>query len=356
MPEDLGDRTEAPSARRLSEAREQGNIARSPDLSAAVDLFGGFLILLTLGGVLVKSFRAVMERSLNEPALALSFDAIAPLLTFTAWESAKALLPLLALAVIIALAAQIMQVGLNLSTKPLEPKFSRLNPINGVKQLFSARNAVKTLVNTLKLLAVLLVGWLFIRAVIGSFTALPMLASLAGVWAILVAGAKLAAWILAILLLIGVLDWAFQRWKHSRDLRMTKQEVKDERRSMDGDPHVKGQRFRMYQRIVLQRINAVVPKADVVVTNPTHYSVAIKYDAKNMRAPRVVAKGADFLAFQIRKVAIAHGVPIVERPPLARALYAASEPGREISPNFYQAVAEILAYVYRLEKEAAAAA
>jgi len=158
----------------------------------------------------------------------------------------------------------------------------------------------------------------------------------------------LALRLLAVLLLLGVIDFAYQRWKHSKDMRMSKQEVKDEMKQTEGDPEVKRRRMRMQQQIAMQRISASVPKADVIVTNPEHISIAIKYDADRMHAPMVVAKGADFLAMRIRQVALQHGIPIVERKPLARALYREVAVGQEVPPDFYTAVAEVLAYVYRL--------
>jgi flagellar biosynthetic protein FlhB len=152
------------------------------------------------------------------------------------------------------------------------------------------------------------------------------------------------------MLIIGVADYMYQRWQYTQDLKMTRHEVTDERKSMEGDPEIKARRFRMARQMALQRVNQAVPKADVIVTNPTHFSVALRYDAETMAAPRVVAKGVDFLAMRIRQIAMTHGVPIVERPPLARALYYGVEVGRDVPAEHYQAVAELLAYVYRLDE------
>ena len=151
-----------------------------------------------------------------------------------------------------------------------------------------------------------------------------------------------------VLLVLGLLDYAFQRWQHEKDLRMSKQEVKEDMKRMEGDPLVKQRRTRIARQLALQRIGQAVPKADVVVTNPTHFSVALKYDSKTMTAPKVVAKGADFLAMRIRQIALANGVPLVERKEIAQALYKSVEVGQEVPPQLYNAVAEVLAYVYRL--------
>jgi flagellar biosynthetic protein FlhB len=179
-----------------------------------------------------------------------------------------------------------------------------------------------------------------------------MLTALAGWGMIGKLAAELALWLFAVMLVMGAADFLFQKWNHTQELKMTKQDVKDERRSMEGDPQIKGKRFKMGREIMRQRIGAAVPKADVIVTNPTHFSVAIQYDPETMAAPRVVAKGADELAMTIRHLARMHGVPILERPPLARALYRHVDVGREIHPQYYEAVAQVLSYVYRIEKEA----
>ena len=161
-------------------------------------------------------------------------------------------------------------------------------------------------------------------------------------------GVFLALKLAVLLLVLALLDYAFQRWQHERDLRMSKQEVKEDMKRMEGDPLVKQRRTRVARQLALQRIGQAVPNADVVVTNPTHFSVALKYDAKTMTAPKVIAKGADFLALRIRQIAVANGVPMVERKEIAQALYKTVEVGQEVPPQLYSAVAEVLAYVYRL--------
>jgi len=164
---------------------------------------------------------------------------------------------------------------------------------------------------------------------------------------------RVALWTLAVLLILGIIDWAYQKWQHNQDLKMTRHEVKDERRASEGDLETKARRLRFARSLMVQRLQHDVPKADVVVTNPTHFSVALKYESGEMSAPRVVAKGADEMAMRIRYIAKTHGVPIVERPPLARALFKDVPVGKEIPAHHYQAVAEVLSYVYRLEGKAA---
>ncbi|MFO0833110.1 MAG: flagellar biosynthesis protein FlhB [Phycisphaerales bacterium] len=356
MAEDMGEKTELPSERRLHEARERGQVVRSTDLSAAIDLLAGVTVMVIFGGGLVRAMATVMRRLFTEGAFTLSEPTLPVVAREVIWPCAAALAPMLGLIVLAALAANLGQVGLFLSPQALMPRFDKLSPAKGVQNIMGKRNLIRTLISVLKLIVTSWVGYTFLKACVSEVATLSGLPAVDGMYQIARMAVRLALWLLALLLAIGVIDYLYQRWQHTQDLKMTRQEVMDERRSMEGDPQVKGRRMRMMRQIAMQQINAAVPKADVIVTNPTHYSVAIEYDAESMHAPRVVAKGVDFMAMRIRQVAALHGVPIVERPPLARALHAEVEVGQEVRPEFYQAVAEILAYVYRLEKEAAAVA
>jgi flagellar biosynthesis protein FlhB len=350
MAEELGERTEQPTARRLTEARERGQVAKSQDLSAAVDLIGGAAILAIFGGfglvILARIMRGVLEG--QAPGDPLDLAGLKPTVLWATSQAAWIVIPMLLAMFIIAGIGQVIQVGVLFTGHPLKPKLERLNPFKGLKKLFNLRSLVKTAVNVIKLVLIVLIASLVVYRHLPAMAALPMLRVMPAMYKLALIALELAAWILVVLLAIGIVDYMYQRWQHTRDLRMTRQEVKDERRSMDGDPEVRARRLRMARDIALQRIQQAVPKADVIVTNPSHFSIAIKYDAATMRAPRVVAKGADYLAFRIRHVALAAGIPIVERPPLARGLYWGVDVGREISPEFYEAVAEVLAYVYRI--------
>lgn len=351
MAEELGERTELPTTRRRSEARSRGQVARSTDLSAAVELIGAAIVLAAIGGALAPALATILRRSLEDRSL--NPAEIPELLLWVAERAAWVTVPAMLIVAAIAFAAHLVQVGWHITLQPLTPKLSKMNPISGVKRLLGKRGMVKAGVSIVKVGALGGIGsavlWSRLPQ-IASLPALPLSMALAKIGGILVI---LIAWLLAALLVIGLLDFAYQRWQHTHDLRMTRQEVKDERRSMEGDPEVKGRRMRMAREIALQRLGAAVPKADVVVTNPTHFAVALRYDATSMKAPRVTAKGADLLAYRIRQLAALHGVPIVERPALARALYRGVEVGREVRPEHYEAVAEILAYVYRVRAMAA---
>lgn len=360
MAEELGERTEDPTPRRLHEARERGQVARSVDFSAALELVLGILLLVLAGGLGITLLARVMRQTLEGSAPGSEGGAIESTRELSVWIASHgmvALVPVLAVAFGIALAAQIAQVGVHITTQPLEPKFDRLDPVKGIKRvLFSKQTLGKTLVQILKLAIVTAILWPVLAGAWGRLVSLPRL-SLVGVLAevgdLLV---TILLWLLPLLLVAGVIDLVFQRWKHHKDLRMTRQEVERERKDMDGSPELKSRRLQMARKIALQRIGSAVPQADVVVTNPTHYAVALKYDQESMRAPRVVAKGTDDLAWRIRELAVLHEIPVVERPPLARALYATIEPGREIRPEHYEAVAEVLAFVYRLNRQKAGVA
>lgn len=353
MAEDMGERTEQPTSRRLSEARDRGQIAKSQDLSSAVDLAAGVVILVLAGGFIGRSFISLMEKSYTAEGSGWSPDpaSVWPLARTIAIDGAKIAAPLLLVTALVAGVAQFLQVGWLFTTRPLKPNLGKLNPISGLKRIFSKRSLMKSILNSFKLVFVVAVAVGVVSGFIPKIIGLPALTALQGMLLIARMLLTLAIWLAAVLLIIGIIDWLYQKWQHTQDLKMTRQQVKDERRSMEGDPQIKGRRFRMMREIVMQQIQANVPLADVVVTNPTHFAVALRYDTETMNAPRVVAKGADYMAQRIRLVAAASGVPIVERPPLARGLYFGVEVGREISTEYYEAVAEILAYVYRLEGE-----
>lgn len=356
MAEELGERTELPTARRRAQARERGQVAKSQDLGAVIDLIGAFVLILAVGTWLVERLTVVTRHLLDAAASGVPLRPadIEATIRWAAIETAIMLAPFLAVMFVVAAISQFVQVGPLLTAEPLNPKLERLNPLAGFKRLFSLRSVVKTAMNSAKLVIVGAVVILWCIAHFQPLVQLPLLGAIAGAAATLDMVRELLLWVLAILVVLGLLDLWYQRHQQTTDLKMTKQEIKDEHRSMEGDPEVKGRRLRMARDIATQRMRQAVPKADVVVTNPTHYAVALRYDPKKMGAPQVVAKGVDFMAFRIREVAALHRVPIVEKPALARALYAGVPVGRQVSPEFYEAVAEILAYVYRLKGKSAA--
>lgn len=355
MAEDLGERTEMPTGRRLSEARQQGNVARSTDLASAIVLGGAVLLLVVFGGGLLDTLAAVMRRALGDEGGAdvIAVAGAQALTTTSLGQAALSLAPVLLGLACAAYLSQAVQIGWLFTTEPLMPKFDRLNFVANFGKMFGRRSGARLAADAAKLAAVILVSWLLISRALGRLTTLPLLEMKPALAVVAHVAIELALWVLVLLAVVGIADWAYQRWQHTQELRMTKQDVKDERRSMEGDPAIKRKRFQMMRAMAMQRVNQTVPTADVIVTNPTHFSVAIKYDADAMAAPRVVAKGADYMAMRIRQLAMLNGVPMVERPPLARALFHGVDVGREIPPEHYQAVAELLAYVYRVQEKAA---
>lgn len=349
MAEDLGEKSEEPTPKRRQEARDEGNVSKSQDLSAVI------LLGLVSAGVWVAAMpmlsqgKVALEMLLDGSlGYAMRVDDVADITTVIAGIAVRIVLPILLIAWAAAYLSHFVQVGWLFTLKAVRPKLSKLNPISGFKRVFGLSALVKASLDSLKVLIVVVVVTLTIMQYSERVLVLPYLTVLQCLnqigWLML----DLAARVLAVLLILGVLDFFYQRWKHTKDLKMTKQQVKDEMKQTEGDPETRKRRMRMQQQIAMQRVSAAVPKADVIVTNPEHISIAIQYDADRMNAPKVVAKGADFLALRIRQIAIKHNIPIVERKPLARALYRSVAVGREIPPEFFQAVAEILAYVYRL--------
>ena len=350
MAEDLGEKTELPSERKIREARQRGSVARSIDLSGAVDLIGALLIVWFCGSMLVTGFGQLMRRLLAGEGPGVMLDSAEAGRTF-GWAMAQGFItawPVFVAMFLVVVLSHLQQTKLLFTLEPLAPKLERLNPVEGFQRLFSKRSAVKTAVACVKLVIVASVVFLVVRSYSKELAALPNLEAVAAYRFLFRVLVEIAAYILAILLIIGVVDYLYQRWQYTQELKMTKQEVKDERRSTEGDEETKRRTRQLGRQMIMQGIKRDVPKADVIVTNPTHFSVALKYDSDKMAAPRVVAKGADELAFRIRELAIAHGVPIVEKPPLARALYYSAKVGQDVKPEFYQAVAEVLAFVYRL--------
>jgi flagellar biosynthetic protein FlhB len=350
MADDFGDKTEAPTPQRRQKAREQGNIARSQDLVAAVMLLG-FMVLLDVSGMgVMNALSAVMSAFLGRESLSdLTASGLMPHITDSALVVARAMLPLLGGVVLIAVLVNVLQVGFFASTARLAPNLAALNPAKGLSRIFGGKQALLSVVMNAAKLA--LVTWVAYAAVRDRISTIVMVQQydflqIFGIAADVLY--RLAIRLGIVLLVLAILDYAWRRWKHESELKMTKQEVKDEMKRMDGDPQIKARRREIARQVALQRMRRDVPGADVVVTNPTHYAVALKYDQGDMHAPRVVAKGADYMALRIREIAAAHGIPILERPPLARGLYRLVEVGQEIPEQFYAAVAEILAYVYEL--------
>ncbi|MEM8835395.1 MAG: flagellar biosynthesis protein FlhB [Planctomycetota bacterium] len=355
MAEDLGEKTEEPTGRRLAEARQRGQIAKSTDFASAIVLLAAVLVTLAFFEELGRSGTRIVRYALSSLSIEGSVDGSRPVLDMgiSFAEAARVMVPIMLLMLVAGFIAYASQVGLQLSTQAMQPKLDRFSPIKGAQRIFSMRSVIKATLDFGKFLMIATVVALVLSFRLDEIVALTGLTVGEGTMVIAHLALELALWCLLVLFLLGIIDLVYQRWQTNKDLRMSKQEVKDERKSTDGDPEMKGRRMQVARRLALQRIQSAVPNADVVITNPTHYAIAIRYDKETMNAPKVIAKGADFLALRIRQLAALHGVAIVERPPLARALYAGVEVGQEVQPEHFEAVAEVLAYVYRLEGRAA---
>ncbi len=350
MAESSGDKSQDPTPHRRQQAREEGQVAQSPDLASAGILIAGLLILLVLGGQLVEFFTGLAEQQLGGEAwLSADRDFAVSQIFATLLQLAQVLSPLLGLLLLAAVLVHIFQTGFLWVPEKLALDFSRLSPLKGFGRIFSLSNAVRLVMGLFKVLIVSMVAFwsLYHRRdeILGiSGLDLPQIAAFIvdiTLWTSL----KIAM----ALLILAILDYAYQRWKHEQDLRMTQQEVREEMKNLQGDPQVIARRRQVQRQLALHRISSAVPKADVVVTNPTELAVAIQYDATTMRAPIVVAKGAGVVAARIRRIALEHGVPVLERKPLAQALYKDVDLNRPIPDKMYAAVAELLAYVYQLK-------
>ncbi len=350
MAETGRDKTEQATPRRKNEARNDGNLAKSQDLTAAIMLLAAIVGLQLFGLRVFSNMRNTVQTMLSgaHTANPARIDDLGAISAYSLRAMVAMLAPLLLLIMAAGLVAVVGQVGFLITGKPLIPDPKKLNPIKGIQQMFSARSAVRLVLSVGKFV---LIGAVAGYVIYRDMQKILQLAELAVVQSFLASAEmvfELAMILAALLIVLAILDYWYQKFQHSKDLMMTKEQVKQEMKDMDGDPLVKQRRARVARQLAMQRMAQAVPNADVIVTNPTHYAIALKYDKNDMQAPKVIAKGADFMALRIRQIAVLNGIPLVERKPLARALYAGVEVGQEIPQDHYAAVAEILAYVYRL--------
>jgi flagellar biosynthetic protein FlhB len=344
-----GERTEEPSQRRLQEARERGQLPRSRELTTFAAMIGGSAALTAIGGPLAAHLSDIMRRGLSVDALSLrNPHSMVEHLSDACLSALTALLPVFGALVVLVLLASVMLGGWNFSTQALIPDFARLSPLSGLKRLFGLHGASELGKALLKVLLVggvcaAIVSWLF-----GDVMALGRMAPRAAIgrgvgllrWAFV--------WLCASLALVAAIDVPLQLFQFKRSLRMTRQEMRDESKELDGRPETKQRIRQMQQTLARRRMMHKVPTADVVIVNPTHFAVALKYDPKKMRAPRVLAKGADLVAANIRRIAEEHRVPVFESPKLARALYRTTDLNKEIPQGLYVAVAQVLSYIFRV--------
>lgn len=343
-----GEKTEEPTAKKRADAAKKGQVARSQELNTAFVLLIGFTMVKFLWESIYGNIAEYtiyiyshLMRSMDTESISELFLGIILLLTKTAFPIMLAILA-------IGLAINFYQVGLLFNTEKLEPKLSNLNPINGFGRIFSKRSLVELLKSLFK---IAVIGFFLYNYLKDEIPFLPQFiyydlsTSLVEISKILFA---MIYQVIAVIFIMAILDFGYQKWQMTQDLKMTKQEVKDEFKQIEGDPQIKGKIKQKQREMAMMRMMQEVPKADVIVTNPTHYAVALQYH-QGMLAPVVLAKGQDLVALRIKQIARESRVPIVENKPLARALYATVEIGENVPQELYKAVAEVLAYVYRLK-------
>lgn len=347
--DEFGEKTEQPTDRRRADARQKGNVARSVDLNAAVSMLAVAAALFVLGEHVARASAELLRSFLDQPGWTQINREFAWLLFRDVGQWAVAgVLPFLLLMMLSALAVNVLQVGFLVAPEVLQPKLSRLNPIEGAKRILSIRALVKLAVSLGKLLILVAIASLFIHWRLPAFLLLSDSEPATISQKIGSSMAALALVLALALIALALLDFGFQRWKHEQDLRMSKQEVREEMKNMDGDPLIRQRRREAHRKLAEARQIDQVREADVVITNPTHIAVALKYDPMAMDAPVVVAKGKGEIAERIRRIAAEHRIPIIERKELARALYRDVKVGQPIPLEMYDVFVEIMAYVYRL--------
>lgn len=342
-----GEKTEKATPHKRMEARKKGQVAKSPEVAAALTLLFSFFCLLIGGKSFVEGcfniYRKCFQEYLLWDVTVLNTQTIYKQLLV---ESAKLVAPLFAVTIAAGLISNIAQVGFMLNGAGLKMDFAKINPFEGAKNIFSFRAIVELIKSILKIIVTSVVAFLVVW---NKRTELFLLSQkniwdVSGFIGMLVV--QIGIWVSVSLVIIAAADYVYKRFEYEKKLRMSKQEIKEEFKKMDGDPFIKGKRKAIQREIAMKRMMQDVPKADVIITNPTHFAVAVRYDFKTMDAPEVIAKGQDHVALKIKEIAKEHKIMTVENKPLARALFASVEIGESVPEELFNAVGEILAYVY----------
>ncbi|HZZ71941.1 MAG TPA: flagellar biosynthesis protein FlhB [Pirellulales bacterium] len=349
MAENDGDKSQDATPHRRQQAREQGQIALSQDLSAATLLVTALSLMLAMGGGVAEYLAQFTHDQLSQPSLQTDLGAVAEQWNATCWNLGKVLLPPLGILLAVAFVVNLFQTGFLWLPEKLVPDLARIDPLAGFGRIFSLTNLVRLAMGVIKLLIVSTVAYLSLYSrrdeiLAASAFEIPQLA---------VFVTDIILWtcvkISVALLVLAIFDYGFQWWKNEQDMKMTPQEMREEMKQLQGDPQLISRRRAVQRQLIMNRLSDAVPKADVVITNPTELAIAIQYDPEKMAAPIVVAKGADLLAQRIRRLALENRIPIIEKKPLAQALYKEVDLNHPIPDKMYAAVAEVLAYVYQLK-------
>lgn len=345
-----GDKTEPATPKRREEARKKGQLAHSREIPSALVLLAALGVMFFTGSQMFQDLSGLMRSVFQDVAtLSLEEHSLILFLFQLLYQMLVILMPLMIVTMLAGIGANLLQVGFLFTAEPLKPKFSMLNPITGIKRLFSLRALAELAKSLLKIILVGGIAYLMLSNDVDQIPSLMHMGITDIVSFFARVSLRIGLFTCLAMIALAAFDYAFQRWQHEKSLRMTKQEVKDEVKQREGDPTVKSRIRSIQLEMARRRMMASVPEADVVITNPTSLAIALKYDAENMMAPKAVAKGAGFIAERIKEIARKHRVPVIEHKPLARALFKSVEIGGMIPTSLYQAVAEILAYVYRLK-------
>jgi len=348
------ERTEQATPKRRSKAKSEGQVSKSQDLNSAVTLLLGLSVLFAYLPYIFERFKTVTITLLSDlnPDVIQKSTIWGFLGTYMA-EIFRILIPIMTVMVIAGVAVNIIQIGPMFSIKSIQPKFSKLSPmqmLSGFKKFFQLKSIVELLKSLIKLLIIGGIGYSVIDKhkleIISLLGAQPEI----GMMVMGKITVELIVKICIVLLILGIIDKKYQDYEYEKSIKMTKQEIKDERKNADGDPKIKAHIKQTQMKFAMQRMMTAVPTADVVVANPTHFAIALRYDTSKAPAPQVIAKGVDYVAFKIREVAEANGVPVVENPPLARTLYKIVPLDGMVPAELYVAVAEVLAFVFRTNK------
>lgn len=353
-----GEKTEEPTAKKLSDARNEGQVAKGKDLTSAVMLLVLFMVLRFTVGNMGEGFIECFNKNYTQIGDLFTsthgeynMQYTIALIQSAALDMLKLLIPFFGIGFIVAIVIELAQVKWKPTSKPLQPKLSKFNPVNGIKRMFS----VRTLVSLIKQIVILVVIFIVVYNKLNSrMSDIYMLYDIPLISAIMLLGDiifDIGTVICVIYTIIGIADYVFEKRKFKKDMMMTKQEVKDEWKNTEGNPEVKNKIRQKMSEVSRRRMMQAVPEADVVITNPTHFAVALKYEQNKGKAPVVIAKGEDYLAAKIKEAARENNIEIVENKPLARMLYYNVELDEEIPPELYQAVAEVLAFVYNIKNK-----
>ena len=348
--EDDSQKTEEPTGRKLGKAREEGQVAQSQEIKSWLVLLGGAGMLIFMSPFMARDIAYICRRFIESSyAIPVDMEHLRLLMSNVSAEIGMVLAPAMGMFVVLAIAANVGQFGLLWSVKKIEPKPNKISPLTGFKRLFSSQGVAEFVKGILKISLVTLVTLGVTLPMLDDLKMLPAVSTGAALHLIHEVAILVALASAGVMTVIAALDYIYQRAMFMKQMRMSMQEIKEEHKQTDGDPQIKARIRQIRMERARKRMMAAVPSADVVITNPTHYAVALEYKMETMPAPKVVAKGQDFLALKIREIAEANEITIVENPPLARALYASVELDEEIPPEHFKAVAEVIGYVMRLK-------